>query len=77
LPCEYAEEENFDETHLIKDLITKRLLMKMKASVFSPQFDEVIQASIPPAHEEENMVSYTPFQVLMFLHFMIQKVKKC
>jgi hypothetical protein len=32
-------------------------------SIFSPPFDEVIQASIPPAHEEKNVVSYTPFQV--------------
>jgi hypothetical protein len=30
--------------------------------VSTPPFDEVIQASIPPTHEEENMVSYTPFQ---------------
>jgi hypothetical protein len=34
-------------------------------SVFYPlsNEDEVIQASIPLAHEEENMVSCTPFQV--------------
>jgi hypothetical protein len=33
--------------------------------VFSPlsNEDEVIQASIPPTHEEENVVSCTPFQV--------------
>jgi hypothetical protein len=31
--------------------------------IFSPLFVEVIQDSIPPAHEEDNMVSYTPFQV--------------
>jgi hypothetical protein len=32
---------------------------------FSPlsDEDEVIQASIPPTHEEENVVSCTPFQV--------------
>jgi hypothetical protein len=32
--------------------------------VFSPPFYEFIQASILPAHEEENMVSNTPFQDL-------------
>jgi hypothetical protein len=31
--------------------------------VFAPPFDEVIQASIPPAQEEENVVSHFPFQV--------------
>jgi hypothetical protein len=45
--------------------------------VFSPPFDEFIQDSIPPAHEEENAVSYFPFQILMMLYSMIRKVKKC
>jgi hypothetical protein len=30
--------------------------------VFAPPFDEVIQASFPPAQKEENVVSYFPFQ---------------
>jgi hypothetical protein len=30
---------------------------------FFPPFDEAIQASILPVYEEENVVSYTPFQV--------------
>jgi hypothetical protein len=30
--------------------------------VSAPPFDEVIQASIPPAQEEENVVSHFPFQ---------------
>jgi hypothetical protein len=30
--------------------------------VSTPPFDEVIQASIPPTHEEENVVSHFPFQ---------------
>jgi hypothetical protein len=37
--------------------------MKTKCIGISPPFDEVIQASIPPAQEEKNVVSYTPFQV--------------
>jgi hypothetical protein len=32
--------------------------------VFEPPFDEVIQSSIPPAQEEENVVSHFPFQIL-------------
>jgi hypothetical protein len=31
--------------------------------VFAPLFDKVIQASIPPTEEEENVVSRFPFQV--------------
>jgi hypothetical protein len=61
-PCEY-EEEHFDETHHVEDLTHKEAPHEDEALTFSPLFDEVIQASIPPAHEEENMVSYTPFQV--------------
>jgi hypothetical protein len=40
-------------------------------SVSIPWFDEdeVIQASIPPTYEEENMVSSTPFQVFYFVSF--------
>jgi hypothetical protein len=29
--------------------------------IFSHRFDEVIQAPIPPAQEEENVVSHFPF----------------
>jgi hypothetical protein len=36
--------------------------MKTKPSVFSPPFDEGHPSSIPPAHNENNMVSYTHFQ---------------
>ena len=61
-PCEYVEEEHFDETHLVEDLIHEEDPHEDEASVFAPPFDEVIQASIPPAHEENNVVSYTPFQ---------------
>jgi hypothetical protein len=53
LHCELIE-GHFNETH-----------HEDKTFVFSPPVneDEVIQASIPPAHEEENMVSCTSFQV--------------
>jgi hypothetical protein len=77
LPCEYAKEEHFDKTHHVEGLIHEKAPHEDEVSVFSPPFDEVIQASIPRTHEEENMVSYTPFQVLMLLYFMIRKVKKC
>jgi hypothetical protein len=62
-PCEYAEEEYFDETHLVEDLIHEEAPHEDKALVFAPPLDEVIQASIPPAQEEKNVVSYTPSQV--------------
>jgi hypothetical protein len=45
--------------------------------VFAPPFDEVIQASIPPAQEEENVVSYFPFQILDDALFHDLKMKKC
>jgi hypothetical protein len=61
-PCEYPEEEHFDETHLVEYLIHEDSPHEGDALIFSPPFDEVIQASIPPTHEEKNMVSYTPFQ---------------
>jgi hypothetical protein len=43
----------------------KKALMKMKTLTFSTPFDEdeVIQTSIRLAHEDENVVSCTPFQV--------------
>ena len=47
LPCEYVEEEHFDETHLVKDLIHEEAPHDEEALVFSPPFDEVIQVSIP------------------------------
>jgi hypothetical protein len=62
-PCEYAEEEHIDETHLVEDIIHKDSLHEDEVLIFAPPFDEFIQASFPPAHEEENVVSYTPFQV--------------
>jgi hypothetical protein len=54
-------EEHFNEAHHVEDPIHE----EDETSVFSPPFDEdeVIQTSIPPAHEEENVVSCTPFQV--------------
>jgi hypothetical protein len=77
-PCEYVEEEHFDETHHVEDLIHEEAPHEDEASIFSPPFDEVIQASIPPTHEEENMVSYTPFQVFDVASFHdSKKVKKC
>jgi hypothetical protein len=33
-----------------------------KVLVFAPPFDKVIQASIPPTQEEDNVVSHFPFQ---------------
>jgi hypothetical protein len=64
LPCEPVE-EHFDEAHHVEDPNHEEAPHEDKTSVFSPlsNEDEVIQASIPPAHEEENVVSYTPFQV--------------
>jgi hypothetical protein len=62
LPCEYAKEEHFDETHHVEDLIHEKAPHKDEASIFAPLFDEVIQTSIPPSHEKENVVSHNPFQ---------------
>jgi hypothetical protein len=45
--------------------------------IFSLPFDEVIQEFVPPAREEENMVSHFPHRrFLMIPYSMIQKVKK-
>ena len=68
-PCEYVEEEHFDETHLVEYLIHEEAPHENEASIFAPLFDEVIQASIPPAHEEENVVSDTPFQLFEVASF--------
>jgi hypothetical protein len=62
LPGEYAEEEHFDETHLVEDLIHEEAPHEDEASVLAPSFDEAIQASIPLAHGKKNVVSYTHFQ---------------
>jgi hypothetical protein len=69
LPCEYVEEDHFDETHYVGDLTHEDDPREDEAPVFAPPFDEVIQASIPPSHEEENMVSFTPFQVFDIVSF--------
>jgi hypothetical protein len=61
-PCEYAEEEHFDKTHHVEGIIHKETPHEDEASIFDPPFEKVIQASISPAHEEENVVSYTHFQ---------------
>jgi hypothetical protein len=52
LLCEYVEEEHFDEKHLVEYLTHKEAPHEDEVMVFSPPFDEVIQASIPPAHKE-------------------------
>jgi hypothetical protein len=62
-PCEYYKQENFDETHHVEDIIHEEAPHEDETSIFSPSFDEIIQDSIPPTHQKENMVSYTPFQV--------------
>jgi hypothetical protein len=51
-PCKYVEEENFNETHHVEDLIHEEAPHEDEASLFSPLFDEFIQASIPLAHEK-------------------------
>jgi hypothetical protein len=58
-------EEHFDEAHYVEDAILEEGSHEDKTSVVAPlsKEDEVIQAPIPSAHEEENEVSYTPFQV--------------
>jgi hypothetical protein len=61
-PCEHAKEEHFHETHHVEDLIQKEAPHEEKDLVFYPPFDEVIQTPVPPVHNENNMVSYTPFQ---------------
>jgi hypothetical protein len=68
-PCEYTEEELFDETHHVEILIHEEDPHEDEAPLFAPPFDEVIQASIPPAHEEENMVIYNPSQVFDVVSF--------
>jgi hypothetical protein len=79
-PLREEQELSHDSTEDNKDLIEERepeeVSHEDEVMVFAPPFDEVIQASIPPAQEEENVVSHFPFQVLMMLYSMIQKVKK-
>jgi hypothetical protein len=53
LPFEYVEEEQFDETHLVGDLIHEEAPHEDESLIFSPPLDEVIQASIFPAQEEK------------------------
>jgi len=60
-PYGYSKEEHFDGTHLVEYLIHEEVPYEYELLVFAPSFDEVIQSSIPPTHEEANMVSYTPF----------------
>jgi hypothetical protein len=64
LPCEPVE-EHFDEARHVEDPNHKEAHHEDKTSIFAPlsNEDEVIQASIAPTHEEENVVSYTSFQV--------------
>jgi len=69
LPCEYDEEYHFDETHHVEYLIHEEALHEDKASIFYPLLDEVIQATIPLAQKEENVVIYTPFQVFVVALF--------
>jgi hypothetical protein len=44
--------------------------------IVSPLFSEVIQASIPTTHEEENMVIYTPFQICYVVSFNYLKIEE-
>jgi hypothetical protein len=73
LPCEYVEEEHFVETHHVENLIHEEALHEDKAPILSPLFNEFIQASIHLPHEEENMVTYTPFQVFDVASFHVSK----
>jgi hypothetical protein len=54
LPREYVERFN--------DLIHEEDLREDEVFVSSLPFDEDIHASIPLAHQEENMISYNPFE---------------
>jgi hypothetical protein len=54
LPHEYVE--------CFNDLIHEEDLHEDEVLVSSLPFDEDIQASVPPAHQEENMISYNPFK---------------
>jgi hypothetical protein len=65
LSCESSDEKHFDETFHVENVIHIEAPHEDETLVFSPlsNEDEVIQASIPHAHEEEKVVSFTPFQV--------------
>jgi len=61
------EEENYEEKQgLPHDSIEEReheeVSHEDEVMIFSPPIDEVIQTSIPPAQEEESVVSHFPFQ---------------
>jgi hypothetical protein len=74
-PCDVREEEIYEEgcqpigeeKELYHDAIedNEDLIKEHEDEmlVSAPPFDEVIQDFIPPAQEEENVVSHFPFQV--------------
>jgi hypothetical protein len=62
---EVSHEEDLDETFDEDEVL-----------IFTLPLDEDIQASVPPAHQEENMMSYTLLKNLMMLYSMTLEVKK-
>jgi len=52
-PNEFSNVEDLDETFDEDEVL-----------IFALPFDKDIQASIPPAHQEENMMSCDPFEYL-------------
>jgi hypothetical protein len=70
-PDEVSHVEDPDET-----FVSMLPLDEDEVLISSLPFDEDIQASVPPAHQEENMMSCNPFEILMILYSMILEVKK-
>jgi hypothetical protein len=59
---EEQEAEEVIHQQDIDDLIHEEYPYEDEVLVSALPFDEDIQSFVPPAHQEENMVSYNPFE---------------